>query len=132
MRSNTPARRALNAAAAEWREELRNSVGRCEFCGQWVRALSVHEVARGNGIRPKALRAEYAVLVLCVDLDSACHRTLERLAGDDQRALGLALLRRSRPEDYDLERFYRLTARRFPSAELVELWRKRLAWIGAS
>lgn len=124
MRRVSPKRRQRIDATADWRKQLAIDVGRCEFCG--LRDIfEVHEVARGTS-RDDALDQAYAVLVLCRD----CHRTLERLAGDDQRALGLVLLRRNRPDDFNLQAFYDLTQRNnFPSRELVKRWAERLSFI---
>jgi len=112
------------AQISEWREALVAEVCRCEFCGLRNRVLQPHEVARGIH-RQKALCARFAILVLCLD----CHAAVHRMAGEDQRGLGLALLRRSRPHDYNLEAFYDLTDRRFPSPESVRLWGLRLAFV---
>jgi hypothetical protein len=88
------------------RKELIAEVGRCEICGhdpqrqlcgsvQWD--LCVHEIARGAH-RQKALDKRYAVLVLCW----ACHTM--RIHGTEHwpEARQLAVLKRSRPDDYDL------------------------------
>ena len=98
-----------------FREQLVLEVGRCEICGHdpsrvlsgdvaW--ALHVHEIARGPH-RQKALDARYAVLVLCWH----CH--MERVHGNEDwpEARQLAVLRRSRPQDYDLVSYNALIGR---------------------
>ena len=59
------------------------------------------------------------VLYLC----RACHNLWHRTDGETQRAVCLALLELSRPHHADLERYYQLTHRRFPSRACVAAWR---------
>ena len=44
MRRISNRRRQLNAQVAPYREQLRQRVGRCEFCGRRNRGLQVHEI----------------------------------------------------------------------------------------
>ena len=124
MRRVSAKRRQLIEATAGLRGNLVSEVGKCEFCGKHRHDLSVHEISRG-GSRRVSLDQRYALLVLCL----LCHDAIHRMAGDDQRALGLALLARSRPEDYSLQSYWSLIGRQFPYVEQIELWRKRLAFI---
>jgi hypothetical protein len=121
-------RRARIREVQGFRKGLIEEVGRCEVCGhnpdrmktghvQWT--LVVHEIARGEH-REKALDQRCAVLVLCW----RCHA--ERIHGPEEwpQARQLAVLRRSRPEDYDLEGFNALVGygpRRITDKE-VERW----------
>ena len=101
--------------ADDWRNSLRQRVGRCE-CGCMLSTspelLDVDEIARGTGHRLKALDQAYAVLVV------------RRLHHDRiqtwSRAKRLALLYIHRPSDFDLEKFYTLTKRRFPDWDAVD------------
>lgn len=110
-----------------WRKRFVQAVGQCEFCGTNRIRLAIHEIARGIH-RQKALTESSCILVLC----DPCHSAIERMAGDDQRALGLALVLRSRPADYSLAEFHRLTDRNYPSSEAVTLWLRRLNFLGAN
>lgn len=136
MKRVSPRRRQLLATATPWRTQLVCRVGRCEMCGCRRSIfgdelpLAVHEISRGSS-REESLDKAFAVLVLCQANPGreSCHDVLHRLGGQDQRALGLALLKRSRPSDSDLESYYRLVDRRFPHIEDVDLWVKRLAFV---
>ncbi len=123
----TPLRReskkhaARRRACAPFRRELIRKVGRCEKCGRrwWaVDKLDPHEIARGAH-RQKALDKPFAVLIVC----RQCHEEF-----DDTHAWPyarqLALLKRSRPEDYDLTAFVKLLGdgpKRITEAE-VDAW----------
>jgi hypothetical protein len=106
----SPRRRAALPAEAAFREQLVNRCnGRCEFCGQ--PGTDQHELGRGP-LRQLCRCCWFAVLYLC----RACHRVLdERLASDDAQKCGLAILRRSRPEDFDLAAFNRVINPRAPN-----------------
>lgn len=71
-------------------------------------ALAVHEIARGP-LRQKALDQLYAVLVVC----GVCH---ERLGSRKKwpESKQLAVLKCSRPQDYDLEAYCRLVNENAP------------------
>jgi len=78
-----------------FREQFKAEVGRCEVCGKrW--GLQIHEIARGSS-RSAALDKRYAILVLCFE----CHLEVDGWP----RAKQLAVLKRSRPADLDLEAF---------------------------
>jgi len=96
-----------------WREDFKSEVGRCEFCLQKASAdfLDADEVARGC-CRKIALQARYAILIL----HRHCHRHVQNWS----RAKRLAILKLARPEDYDLEAFWKLTRRNWPDQEDVD------------
>ena len=116
------------AECAEYRRGLVKAVGRCELCGYTPNAprrgkpamvLHVHEIARGIH-RSNALDKPYAVLVVC----AMCHMgpLSSRAAWPEPRQL--AALKRSRPQDYDLEAYNTMVGRgpnRIVESE-VEAW----------
>ena len=96
----------------DFRRELVAWVRHCEICGhdperverggvRWM--LCCHEIARGP-LRLKALDQRYALLILCY----RCH--MARVHGDELwlEARQLAVLKKSRPEDYDLAAYNKL------------------------
>ena len=88
-------------------------LGLCEACGK--PGEEFHHVARGACKTTDLC----CVLYLC----RACHNLWHRTDGETQRAVCLALLELSRPQHADLERYYQLTHRRFPSRACVAAWR---------
>jgi hypothetical protein len=44
-------------------------------------------------------------------------------------AMQLAILKRSRPDDFRLDFFYALTERQYPAAVEIELWTHRLSFV---
>lgn len=112
VKPRTTKRATLDDAARPWREAQVRIVGACERCGSCV-GLCVHEIARGIADRKKAQDKGYATLVLC---DPGCHQ----IVGEWTRAAQLALLYLRRPGEYDLEAYYRIVARRWPSQEDVD------------
>lgn len=117
IRPYSDRRRKREAEARPIRQALRDRVGACEWCLDANRGLQVHEIARGQ-FRQDAQDEPFATLVLC----AACHQDLHELPAPHAVCIALALLRYSRPEDFSLERFYQLTARRWPLESLVERW----------
>lgn len=117
------AKRAREVQA--FRDQLRRSVLHCECCGRHVtrvryRQFDVHEILCG-GLRQKVLDEPCALLVICRD----CHEgpVFGGHSGSDRAAFQLAQLLRSRPDDYDLERFNWLrnpNAPRFVEQEQVD------------
>lgn len=105
---------ARKAECREFREQLKLDVdGRCEICGhdptrvKWGQIsweMEEHHIARGIH-RAKALCKRYAVLWLCW----RCH--YEEVHGNVEwpQSQQLAVLRRSRPQDFDLVAFNALT-----------------------
>ncbi len=120
MRKISPKRAALLATVEPIRNALRERVAVCEWCLHGDRVLQVHEIARGQ-FRQDALGKPFASLVVC----AACHQDLHDLPAAHAVCIGLALLRYSRPEDWSLERFYQLTARRWPDEDMVDRWWQR-------
>ena len=104
---------AMHAALAP----LYATVTRCEWCRR-RQPLQGHHVAQG--FRYKAVDDRRFILDLC----EPCHSTLHRMAGDDNRACGLALLRLANRGS--VAEFHKLTGRRWPAAALVDLWTDRL------
>ena len=104
---------ARNRQAKPARDDLIAEVRRCELCGrdrtherfgQERLTLSVHEIARGP-TRLLALDQRYALLVLCW----RCHR--ERIHEGNElwpEARQLAVLKQSRPQDHDLNKYNKL------------------------
>ena len=111
MRRVSKKRAARNAEAKPILDALIARVGRCEVCPRdhrqvrsgWIRwRLDVHHIARGSH-REKALDKPFAVLVVCW----VCHERIHFGTGWPQ-ARQLAILKRKRPKDYDLDAFNRL------------------------
>lgn len=112
MRRESQSTAKRNAESQKFRSSLKRRVGRCEVCGHdplrvssgFVRwALHVHEI-RGNSQRSKCQDMPFGVLVVC----SRCH--MEHLSSSGPNAeypeaRQLAVLKRSRPGDYDLARY---------------------------
>ncbi len=113
MRRVSKARMALRKEADPWREQFKESVGRCEYC--LIKAagssLDCDEIARGS-CRKIALMAPYAILVL----HRHCHHHVQNWT----RAKRLAILLLARPDDYNLQEFWRLTRRNWPDQEDVD------------
>src|SRR5688572_32317314 len=92
---------------------------RCEFCGR-RRELDPHHVGGRVGELLDDIRF---ILLCCRD----CHNCFHRMAGDDARAMGLALLRHAGRGG--VHAFWKATGRNYPSEELVEHWTDRLTLI---
>lgn len=123
MRNVSLKRQKLNAAVKPFRDGLLERVAVCEWCINTDSGLIVHEISRGQ-YRAMSLDKPFACLVLCGD----CHRDMHDLPASHAVCIGLALLRYSRPTDFNLERFYQLTARRWPDEEMVDrYWTRTLA-----
>jgi hypothetical protein len=118
MRPSTPQRRNRNAAEAEAVATLRLYVDGCEFCRR-KRDTQPHHVCQGAN-KAASVGDVQLILLLCDD----CHRAIHRMAGDDARAIALALL--AFAGRLNLPLFYEITGRKFPAWELVDLWMKRL------
>jgi hypothetical protein len=120
MRRTSPKRQQRITEAAPWRTELR-AQGFCDWCSSDRNGLEIHEVS-GGSTRGLELDKPFSTNLLC----AACHRDLEALPKNHAVCIGLALIRYRRPESYNLEHYYRLTARRWPDESLVEIWWTRL------
>ena len=96
------------------REALKARVGRCEHCLKPTAPeyLDCDEIARGSS-RQQALDEPCSILVVC----RPCHSIVQPWS----RAKRLALLYLVRSSDYDLDRFWQVTKRRFPDQEAVDL-----------
>lgn len=119
MRQVSLKRAKLNRSVAKFREGLKTEVGRCEHCRKLKAPeyLDCDEISRG-ATRAKSLTARFAILCVC----RTCHRIIQ----DWSRAKRLALLYLARSSDYDLEKFWALTGRRFPDQESVDIEIARL------
>jgi hypothetical protein len=117
----------------EFRKMLVERVGKCEICGHSERRprkdkplecsqLCVHEIACG-ALRQKALDQPYALLVLCWWCNG--NEVIDK--GKWSQARQLAVLKSSRPEDYDLVKFNFLVNPRAPSRieeREVKAWKR--------
>ncbi len=123
MRRVSLKRQARNREAASFRSALR-AIGRCEWCGIVCGELDPHEIASGP-LRQAALDKPYAVILL----GRACHNLLHRMAKDDSQRAALAILKRSRPEDFDLTAFNKLVNPNAPhriTTSEIYFWSRRL------
>lgn len=113
MKATSDRRRKREAKAKPIRDQLKAEVGRCEHClkPKAPEYLDCDEIARGCD-RQKALTAVFAILCVC----RPCHRIIQPWS----RAKRLGLLFLARSSDYDLEKFWKLTARNYPSQEDVD------------
>ena len=105
-------RKARMAEVREFRSNLVAEVGRCEVCGhdptrvkpgQIAWSIACHEVANGPD-RDKALDCRFAILVCCWLCNS--EDLTDKVKWPQARQL--AVLKRSRPYDYDLAAFNEL------------------------
>lgn len=90
------------------RDNLRESVNRCEACGRTGCTLDVHEISRGKH-RQKALDKLFALLLVC----RTCHEELGSAAKWPE-ARQLALLAERRLCDWDLAAYLEMTNPRAP------------------
>lgn len=125
MRKESTKHRTSRLAAQQPRQDLLEEVDRCEWCGSRTRPLSVHEILRGS-LRSLSQAARFAQLVLC-EGEGGCHA----LMGGRPLAEQLAILKRSRPAEFDLEAFWGLANRRYPYREDVDRWTSRLTFVPA-
>lgn len=103
----------MNEATRREREKrVRESDG-CDICR--ADAAVVHEIARGTPHRQKALLASYATLVLC----SPCHDLKVHQGMSVAEQLAFVFVRR--PDEFELNRFWELTGRMWPSN--LEVWK---------
>lgn len=114
MRRISKKRQKRQAEAKPIRDALIRKVGECEICGAspsrpkhglpWnCSQLCCHEIANGPH-RQAALDKPFAILVLCWN----CNGQKVTDKGKWPEARQLAVLARSRPEDFDLAAFCRL------------------------
>jgi len=119
MRPYTKKRAARNRQAEPVRKALLREVPLCEACNRNM-SDEVHEIARGNALRQKAMDKRYACLVVCW----MCHHGPLSSRAEWPESRQLAALRRSRPRDFDLAAFNALVGRgaNRVSEEDVEQW----------
>ncbi len=128
MRRVSNERATRIASCQDFRKQLVRTVGHCELCGHdpkrvrpggvaW--ALHVHEICRGCH-RSKALDKPFALLVVCFK----CHEFRLSSRAEWPESRQLAVLKRRRPEDYDLGLFNKLVGwgPRRVTAEEVAAW----------
>lgn len=115
MRAVSNRRRKRIAETSDFRQEFRERVQLCEFCG--APGTEIHEIANGAS-RSEALDKLYAILLLC----ESCHEQLHKM----DKAAALAVLQISRPFEYSLPKFWTLTFRRWPTQQEVDQWLKRI------
>jgi hypothetical protein len=120
MRAISPKRAKRLLEVSDFRRSLVERVGRCEWCWADCGGLCVHEISQGSS-RQASLDEAACVLVL----GTACHDLLHRMP--EKRQAGLALLKLSRPEDYSLSRFWKVTGRNWPSQREIDLWIDRFS-----
>ncbi len=119
MRNISLKRKSLNESVAEWRDNFRHRVSRCEMCLKPTSAelLDVHECVTGSH-RHKALAKNYTVLAL----HRLCHQKMETLTIAHQ----LAYLLRARPSDLNMGAYYWLTGRKWPEIKLIHDYLKKI------
>lgn len=118
MRHQSPRRKRLIREVKPIRDGLLREVGQCEICGTSPKRqrigipelsqLCCHEIACGP-LRHKALGCRFALLVLCWGCNT---RVMRKATWPEARQL--AVLRRSRPGDYDLAAYNRLVNENAP------------------
>lgn len=119
MRRVSKKRAEKMLSVREFRNGMIKTIGCCELCGasptrpkhaiHSMNDLCVHEIANGPD-REKALDKPYAILVLCWKCNS--YEVVDK--GVWPQARQLALLKTSRPSDYDLPAFNYLVNPRAP------------------
>lgn len=123
MRRTALSKRAKKQAADEAADALVMEVAKCEFCRRDYVPLSQHELLQG-ALRQRTRAERCCVLAICPE----CHGVLHRMGKPDSILCGLALVHRSRPEDYDLPKVNFISNPRAPqrfSAYEVGLWLAR-------
>jgi hypothetical protein len=110
LRRKSKKRAALDRSVEKAKAYLREESGRCEWCGHspdnpWTdkpmqcSVLTINEVRRGSGNRPKTQGHRHSTLVLCW-YDNSVVFTDPR---EWPEARQLCLLQHVRPQDYDLD-----------------------------
>jgi hypothetical protein len=111
---------AGNANAAQ----LIADVGKCEFCLRDFVPITQHEILQG-ALRRKTRVDRSCVLVICPE----CHGVLHSMGKPNSILCALALLQRSRLDDYDLPKVNYIAKPEAPnrySVYEVDLWSSRL------
>jgi hypothetical protein len=119
MRRVSKKRQALNSQVVHWREQFRESVGRCEKCLTPCSPenLDVHELVPGY-VRAKSLDKRYAVMAV----HRHCHTELEAMTIPHQ----MAYMIRARSKDFDLGAYWKLIGRRWPDMEHILYFLEKL------
>lgn len=117
MRQWSKKRRKRWEEVEQWREDFKRDHPRCEFCLKPLGYGDLHELTPGSS-RQKALDKPYAIL----HVHRQCHDVLEMITIPNQ----LAYLLRADEERFDLEAYWRLIGRRWPSLEQVLFFYERL------
>jgi len=97
MRCQSKKRRKLMVAAGPYRDKLIQATGHCQIC-RGRRKLSCHEILNGP-LREKVLTEPSCLLVVCWECNQElCNKTKWPLPRQ------LAVLKRTAPQRYNLER----------------------------
>jgi len=126
MRKISIKRKEIVRQAAAFRKTLMKTVGRCEICSASrenphrnlppaMSALCVHEIANGPD-RMKALDKPFAVLCLCWKCNSMSVMNKK----DWPQSRQLAILLKSRPNDFDLTAFNNLVNPNAPNRITID------------
>jgi hypothetical protein len=99
MRRTAPNKRALVKAGNDAADALCMEVAKCEFCQRDYVPLAQHELLQG-ALRQRTRAERCCVLAVC----SECHGVLHSMGKPNSILCGLALIHRSRFEDYDLKK----------------------------
>ncbi len=112
MRRISEKRLLLLKEVSQFRASLRRDVGRCELCLKPARpdSLDVHELVPGY-LRAQALDKSFATMCL----HRHCHNIIEMLTIPNQ----LAYFLRARPESFNIDLYWKLMARKWPSMDQV-------------
>ena len=124
MRRMSEKARKVYAEAKPIRDALRAEVKRCECCGRkesdrFRGNFDVHEILNGP-LRMKTLGERCSLLVVCRECHDERVHGSTTLSASGRAAFQLALLLRSRPNDFDLERFNWLRNPNAPNFVVVE------------
>jgi NAD-dependent dihydropyrimidine dehydrogenase PreA subunit len=106
-------RRKRNAEVRDFRQGLKEEIGRCEICMQ-VKPLDCHEITRGSYARQRALDQRACILVLCRD----CHNAIDQWPLTWTIARQVALLKLRRAADFSLSDVNALLTRKLDAADI--------------
>lgn len=113
LRKVSKKRAKRNREVKDFRQSLKQEIGRCELCLVPHNELDPHEIA-GGWARQFALDKRYAILIL----DRSCHDFIEQNSALWSVAMQAALLKVRRPEDFDLQALNELLTRKLDSEEI--------------
>lgn len=109
MRPVSKTRQALMRNVKPIRDSLRAEVGCCEICGKTNGTLDIHEIGRGCS-RALCLGERCALLLVC----RKCHEEKLSHASEYPEARQLAVLAKSRPNEFSLSDYLTITSPRAP------------------